>query len=122
MIYHMSGPCGESESGDIMNVTYVHTDGTTSSFEGIDTSVTPSGKDLKISVQKNLVKSGGWLARVNSHCAAFTTASAAKNWCVEIYNEETDDSRKRLPWVKISEYEFTANAKISSRGKISFEK
>lgn len=107
-----------------MNVTYVHTDGTTSTFDGeVSVSSTMSvSKEIHISVQKNLVKSGGWLARVNHHCAAFTTASAAKNWCVETYNDEMDDSRKRLPWVKVSEYEFTANAKVSSRGKVSFEK
>ena len=109
-----------------MNIVYVHTDGTTSTAVGTEAVTTSSsvvsGSTVRVSVEKNLVKSGGWLARVNLACAAFTTAAAAKNWCIEEYNQQTGDSRKRLPWVKVSDHEFTAHANISPRGKISFEK
>lgn len=87
---------------------------------------TPS-TSIEISAEKNLVKSGGWLATFKAFdedpsYAAFTTASAAKQWLVEKYNSFTNEERKRLPWKKESDSKFTANAEMSARGKLNFVK
>lgn len=83
--------------------------------------------DILISAEKKPVKSGGWLAKFQAFgdepkCAAFTTASAAKQWLVEQFNDFANDERKRLPWKKRSDLLFTADAEISARGKINFKK
>lgn len=87
----------------------------------------PSMSSIFISAEKNLVKSGGWLAtfqafdRPPKH-AAFTTASAAKSWLVEQFNNFANDERKRLPWKKQCDSLFTAHAEMTARGKINFKK
>jgi hypothetical protein len=83
--------------------------------------------DILISAEKKPVKSGGWLATFRAFngepkYAAFTTASAAKQWLVEEYNSYATDDRKRLPWKKRSDLEFTAHAEMTARGKINFKK
>lgn len=87
----------------------------------------PVINDIFISAEKNLVKSGGWLATFKAfngepRYAAFTTASAAKNWLVEQFNSYADDERKRLPWKKNCDSLFTAHAEMTARGKINFKK
>lgn len=82
---------------------------------------------IQISAEKNQVKSGGWLAKFHAFneepsYAAFTTASAAKQWLVDRYNEFSHEERKRLPWKKESEFLITANATMSARGKLNFDK
>lgn len=82
---------------------------------------------IEISAEKNQVKSGGWLAKFvafdsDPKFAAFTTASAAKQWLVDQFNEYSGEDRKRLPWKKNSEFLITANATMSARGKINFDK
>ena len=82
---------------------------------------------IQISAEKNQVKSGGWLAKFqafdrDAKFAAFTTASAAKQWLVDQFNEYSGEDRKRLPWKKNSEFLVTANATMSARGKINFDK
>lgn len=83
--------------------------------------------DILISAEKKPVKSGGWLAKFQAFgnepkYAAFTTASAAKQWLVEQFNDFANDERKRLPWKKRSDLLFTADAEMSARGKINFKK
>jgi hypothetical protein len=87
----------------------------------------PTINDILISAEKKPVKSGGWLATFRAFnsepkYAAFTTASAAKQWLVDEYNSYATDERKRLPWKKRSDLEFTAHAEMSARGKINFKK
>lgn len=87
---------------------------------------TPS-TTIEISAEKQPVKSGGWLAKFQAfdeepRFAAFTTASAAKQWLVEQFNDFANEERKRLPWKKDSDLKFTANASMSARGKLSFDK
>ena len=82
---------------------------------------------MHISAEKQPVKSGGWLAKFQAFdgepkYAAFTTASAAKQWLVDQFNEFAGDERKRLPWKKESDLKFTAHAEMSARGKINFKK
>lgn len=82
---------------------------------------------IEISAEKQPVKSGGWLAKFQAFSedpkfAAFTTASAAKQWLVEQFNDFTNEDRKRLPWKKESDLKFTANATMSARGKLNFVK
>jgi len=72
----------------------------------------PVINDIEISAVKRPVKSSGWLATFRAFNgepkhAAFTTASAAKQW---------------LAWKKRSDLEFTAHAEMSARGKINFKK
>ena len=87
----------------------------------------PVLNDIEISAVKKPVKSGGWLAKFQAFgnepkYAAFTTASAAKTWLVEEFNNFANDDRKRLPWKKQSDLEFTAHAEMTARGKINFKK
>lgn len=87
----------------------------------------PVINDILISAEKKPVKSGGWLATFRAFngepkYAAFTTASAAKQWLVEEFNNFANEERKRLPWKKRSDLEFTAHAEMSARGKINFKK
>ena len=94
--------------------------------------VTSSWISISISKMKD-VKSAGWLMSFEPEVgaptvAAFTTASAAKNFATGVYNEHMGDERKRLPWKKIDDlsnlnYEyFTASCDISPRGKVTFRK
>lgn len=82
---------------------------------------------MHISAEKQPVKSGGWLAKFQAFdgepkYAAFTTASAAKQWLVDQFNDFASDERKRLPWKKESDLKFTAHAEMTARGKINFKK
>lgn len=90
-------------------------------------SITPMSTTIEISAEKQPVKSGGWLAKFQAFdedpsYAAFTTASAAKQWLVEQFNAFSHEERKRLPWKKESDLKFTANAEMSARGKLNFVK
>lgn len=89
--------------------------------------ITLPSEKIEISAEKKPVKSGGWLAKFKAFdnepkYAAFTTASAAKQWLVDQFNEFANDERKRLPWKKRSDLLFTADAEMSARGKINFKK
>ena len=83
---------------------------------------------ISISISKmEDVKSAGWLMSFEPEVgaptvAAFTTASAAKNYATSVYNSHMGDERKRLPWVKRTDFWMTANCSISPRGKVTFEK
>lgn len=98
----------------------------TEMFAVPSTLVIPSDT-IEISAEKQPVKSGGWLAKFQAFnedpkFAAFTTASAAKQWLVDQFNDFTTEERKRLPWKKESDLKFTANAVMSARGKLNFVK
>ena len=83
---------------------------------------------ISISISKlKDTKSAGWLMSFQPELgagtvAAFTTASAAKNYATSVYNLHTGDERKRLPWRKVDDFFMTANCTISPRGKLTFEK
>lgn len=81
---------------------------------------------INISKMKD-VKSAGWLVSFEPEVdaptfAAFTTASAAKNFTTGVYNNHMSGDRKRLPWKKIDDLYFTASCDISPRGKVTFKK
>lgn len=88
--------------------------------------MTSSWISISISKMKD-VKSAGWLMSFEPEVgaptvAAFTTASAAKNFATGVYNEHMGDERKRLPWKKQDDFHFTASCDISPRGKVTFRK
>jgi len=92
-----------------------------------NTVITLASETISISAEKKPVKSGGWLAKFQAFdndpkYAAFTTASAAKQWLVDQFNDFANEERKRLPWKKQSDLLFTADAEMSARGKINFKK
>ena len=84
--------------------------------------------EINISAQKRSVKSAGWLASFRPYddlheYESFTTASAAKAWLVEKFNEYTSSDRKRLPWVKNSDLHFSADCVFNEKtGKTNFRK
>jgi hypothetical protein len=87
---------------------------------------TLSSSYISISISKMKdVKSAGWLVSFEPEVgaptvAAFTTASAAKNFTTAVYNDHMGDERKRLPWKKRDDFCFSADCSISARGKVTF--
>lgn len=85
-----------------------------------------SAISISISKMKDM-KSAGWLFSFEPDVgartvAAFTTASAAKNFATSVYNSHMGEERKRLPWKKIDDFLFTAHCEITPRGKVNFLK
>lgn len=84
-------------------------------------------QEILISITKKQTKSAGWLASFRpdddlEQFEAFTTVSAAKAWLVAVFNEFAGEERKRLPWSKVSDWEYKANCIKLATGKIKFYK